>query len=786
MRTSQGGRRRRGADLLHGVTVLALALGAALPAAGATNYVVLAWNNLGMHCMDSDYSVFSILPPYNTVHAQVVALVNGNSAKLVTNASGFVATYAATADPEGSINMTSSGKGNFWTHSAKVYGVAPAPDEGLPVPGPIPWRMPGTNNTPQGMTFEPGFNWFAAYGIPITPYDDAGRPNQYPMMRVQARLGTASTGTTDIVLPVSDEMDCKLCHASGAGPAARPAAGWIGNPHPGRDYRLNILRLHDDRQAGKPLYAAALAARRFSPAGLLATVSVSNRPILCASCHLSEALPDTGFAGIPPLTRAMHSRHATVNDPRTGQSLDAADNRTSCYTCHPGSVTRCLRGAMGRAVGADGAMSMQCQSCHGSLSVVGAPTRTGWLDEPNCQACHSGHATTNSGAIRFDTAFDSPGHLRAAADNRFATNPDTPAAGISLYRFSRGHGGLQCSACHGSTHAEFPSSHPNDNVASIARQGHDGPMAECGACHGSQSLAYDGGPHGMHPMTSSWAQNHASAARASSFRHCRTCHGANDRGTVLSRALGTRTISTKFGARQYWKGRQIGCYDCHDGVNASDPTSRGFPAVTGTVAATVAGRPVAMSLPVGAATPRIVTQPDHGSVGLSGSTATYHPALGYAGTDTFTFASNNGYNDSNLATGTVTVTEVDTVGDGVPDWWRAEHFGSDGTSTNAVSAALADPDGDGAPNAAERAAGTDPADPGSVLRMIQPARTGSGLEIAFASMLGGLYEIEVTADPRSDSWAVMASNMWGRTDTTTVGGGAPLPAGFYRARVAPR
>jgi hypothetical protein len=28
----------------------------------AANNQILGWNNLGMHCMDSDYSVFSILP----------------------------------------------------------------------------------------------------------------------------------------------------------------------------------------------------------------------------------------------------------------------------------------------------------------------------------------------------------------------------------------------------------------------------------------------------------------------------------------------------------------------------------------------------------------------------------------------------------------------------------------------------------------------------------------------------------------------------------------------------
>ena len=43
----------------------------------------MGWNNLGMHCMDSDYSVFSILPPYNTINAQLI--VGG---KLAENLSG--------------------------------------------------------------------------------------------------------------------------------------------------------------------------------------------------------------------------------------------------------------------------------------------------------------------------------------------------------------------------------------------------------------------------------------------------------------------------------------------------------------------------------------------------------------------------------------------------------------------------------------------------------------------------------------------------------------------------
>ena len=39
----------------------------------AEEWQVIGWNDLGMHCMDgTDFSVFSILPPFNTIHAQVI------------------------------------------------------------------------------------------------------------------------------------------------------------------------------------------------------------------------------------------------------------------------------------------------------------------------------------------------------------------------------------------------------------------------------------------------------------------------------------------------------------------------------------------------------------------------------------------------------------------------------------------------------------------------------------------------------------------------------------------
>ncbi len=60
---------------------------------------------------------------------------------------------------------------------------------------------------------------------------------------------------------------------------------------------------------------------------------------------------------------------------------------------------------------------------------------------------------------------------------------------------------------------------------------------------------------------------------------------------------------------------------------------------------------------------------------------------------------------------------ADSVGDGIPDWWRARFFGGDGTSTNENSCAQGDADGDHACSLAEYLAGTDPLDSGSVFQI---------------------------------------------------------------------
>ncbi|MEW6676277.1 MAG: multiheme c-type cytochrome [Pseudomonadota bacterium] len=509
------------------------------------SYTLLAWNDLGMHCMDGDFSVFSILPPFNTLHAQLVDSANN---KLVT--ANVTMTYEAMADADGSINSISSTKTNFWQYASPLFGVTLPNDMGLA-------GNPTASLTPAGMSFEQAAGMFKAEGIPITPVDDAGNKNFYPMVKVVAKDSTGKQlAQARVVLPVSDEMSCANCHASGSGEAAKPKSGWVYDGHVERDYKKNILLLHDDKHLGQTNYQNALAAKGYSAAGL-ASSAASGKPVLCAGCHASNALGTQSVAGAQPLTTAIHKLHGPTKDPKTGQRLDDITNRDSCYQCHPGSQTKCLRGVMGTATLADGTQAMQCQSCHGTMSNVGSSTRVGWLDQPNCQACHHD-------GKREVSAVSSTGILKQWLDTRYATNPNAPASGFSLYRFSKGHGGLQCEACHGSTHAEYPSDHRNDNVLSQDIQGHAGTISECSSCHKNVPMTTTGGPHGMHTVGSAWVKGHESAAEKGTAA-CAYCHGADYRGSPLSTVKVARSFNADGKTVNYAVGQKVGCYDCHNG-----------------------------------------------------------------------------------------------------------------------------------------------------------------------------------------------------------------------------
>jgi len=59
-------------------------------------YTLVAANDLGMHCADLDYQVFSILPPFNVVHAQVIKTGTRNTPPRILDNQSINVTYTAT------------------------------------------------------------------------------------------------------------------------------------------------------------------------------------------------------------------------------------------------------------------------------------------------------------------------------------------------------------------------------------------------------------------------------------------------------------------------------------------------------------------------------------------------------------------------------------------------------------------------------------------------------------------------------------------------------------------
>lgn len=528
------------------------------PIAKINGTYLFAWNDLGMHCADSDFSIFTLLPPFNDLSAQLV--VNGKLVSTANNSS-YKLTYIATADTKGSINSSSANKTNFWKYDKLLFGADLPPNVGLT-------GNPTASYIPAPLTWNDTFKWYEATGVPITPIDDNMKENYFPMVKVVAKDSTGKAiATSNAVLPVSSEINCFSCHASTTGSAAaKPAAGWVNlTSGSERDWRLNILRLHDEKNAG-PDYTALLTRMGFGKS-LESSAFTNGKPVLCDTCHNSNALAVWGIngeKGISNMTAAMHNRHANTSLPGSTQTLDSIGTRVSCYNCHPGKKTECLRGAMGNPVNAStGKHIMECQSCHGSMTTVGKVARNGWFDMPTCQSCHHD-------GKRDTVAINADGTFKTTTDTRFASNPNTPTTGASLFRFSTGHGKLQCEACHNSTHAEFTSvpsangNQVNDNQQAIKAQGYAASIRECLVCHTTMPNTASGGPHGLHSIGQSWVAGHEEVSKST----CSYCHGTTSSGSPLAVIKVKKTFNIDDGrTKTFAVNERVTCWSCHNGPN---------------------------------------------------------------------------------------------------------------------------------------------------------------------------------------------------------------------------
>lgn len=346
-------------------------------------YVVLAWNDVGMHRLNKRYdqSVFSA--PHNTVLAQVIE--RGNPPRVVT--AGMDVRFRIIN------NSSSSDKGRFgqfWDHGVALFGFLFGLTE---LPADV-----GLTGTGLAGSMVPNDDHFEANGIPVTPLDDDLEWNPYQVAAIEVYDAQQMlVASTQAVVPVSDEMNCAKCH--------------------GEDYGNNILTAHDEK-IGTPL--------------------MYMKPVSCGMCHSSSSLGEGCPNGCPnSLSEAIHRSHENKG--------------ASCYDCHPGMLTKGSRSM--EHTSDDG----NCIACHGSMAQVSESIEAGrlpWMDEPDCATCHG----------------------------------DLPemVTGDFLYKNSKGHGSIYCTACHGSPHAMYPSNVAADNHQPIQYNGAGKPIktiGSCGVCH---------------------------------------------------------------------------------------------------------------------------------------------------------------------------------------------------------------------------------------------------------------------------------------------------------------
>lgn len=374
--------------------------------------VLLAWNDLGMHCFNADFSKIAILPPYNNLYAQVVKV--GEDPAPITG--GITVDYRYPDNTWSAGGPGKAQKSNFWTFAKPLFGADLKPDIGLTGRGLSGW-------------LDAKSGYFVAEGIPVTDKRDqdaettATYPYQLAEVTVRDATGKA-VAWTSVVTPVSTEMSCDMCHCKDGDACVHAGIQSV------QDTYQNILLIHDKRQA------ATFKKLGFKPL-------MQSTPVLCASCHSSNALGAAGKPGILSMSNAMHAQHSKVPDIKP--------TTEGCQRCHPGPTARCLRDVHSQSLG------FQCPTCHGPLAKVMANPQP-WLNEPRCDdpACHK----------------------------------NTPAAQLkqsdALYKRSLGHHNtkLFCEACHDSTHALAKSREVNDNVKFVALQGEATYLRKCSVCHG--------------------------------------------------------------------------------------------------------------------------------------------------------------------------------------------------------------------------------------------------------------------------------------------------------------
>jgi hypothetical protein len=411
--------------------------------AGQSEYVLLAWNDLGMHFTLEAFSRLSLLPPGNNFRA--LLLRRGETPELISE--DVTITYAV--DPG---FLPPAHESDFWRYSKKLYGREIEANTGLSGAG-----LSGE------MSWDDDYSMWRCDGVPVMPYHEDGY-NPFPLVTVRAIAADGSELiSTRFVAPVTTRIGCTNCHVGDQ----------AGDPIGAAE---NILALHDQRE-GTDLLAPAM----------------QGEPVNCYRCHENPLVPVRGDSGVLNMSTSIHAWHANFM-PATGQD--------ACLLCHPApriqgkQVARGLHSAVG----------LTCVNCHGEMSehsmallqgegdkakattlrkAITSPAyayddvdpRMPWTQLPHCLSCHE--------------EYEEP-EVDASGFNQWVEEDE-------LYRNAGGYAEVRCQACHGATHALYPARNPRskhlDNIQPMQYLGRPLPLGAEGSCSVCHIVAIEDAVH---------------------------------------------------------------------------------------------------------------------------------------------------------------------------------------------------------------------------------------------------------------------------------------------------
>ncbi|WP_129124788.1 hypothetical protein [Geomonas oryzae] len=485
------------------LTAAALTAVAAPALAGRTttpsSYKVVAWNDLGMHCACPTFAGFLLLPPFNTVRAQVLGY-GSNDPVIIdsTNAGtyGVTVSYAMADNTEATLQADPYFQ-QWITYAPKLFPGF------VPVSGGKVQGLAG-NGISGNMTYDTNLKDWTAVGIPAYPLVDANTAknimtdplgganrNPYPMTNVYVKNASGTIlAQTSTVTPVAFGGCCS-CHLSLAAANGYPATSAGSFAYLGKMHGMNSSKIDFNY---------------LDPTG-----DGTSGPIRCSWCHWDPAMGETaapGLANVWPnyvimagagFTKAdvkvsqysfsdvLHRFHSQSTKVLTQYDANVA---TNCYDCHPGNNVNCYRGSHKAKT------ALWCVDCHGNLN---QRTAAGQLTQPwkastlpSCTAASAGanpafacHATnTVNGTV-------------------YPTNPSLFGKFIN----GRGHkGSIKCQTCHGSAHAEAPSTMTLDNTQLSNLQGSTSysfpagkdktyALGVCVYCHPTKTSTWGTPPH---------------------------------------------------------------------------------------------------------------------------------------------------------------------------------------------------------------------------------------------------------------------------------------------------